>query len=180
MRFDFSPESRLIARTSKYLCDVYGGMLADPEASARVMLTAHELLENAAKYSTDGVGQLQVELSEEPAGGFGVVSIRSSNRAQPERLSDLRQFFEESGQCPDAVALYDRMIARSTTRSFGSGLGLARIQAEAEMKLSYSLKGNEVTITAEARMRVKPELTGRRAGASPGSGSWGGHGPAHD
>ena len=179
MRFDFSPESRLIARTSKYLCDVYGSMLADPDASARVMLTAHELLENAAKYSTDGVGQLHVELAEE-AGGLGVVSIRSSNRAQPERLSDLRQFFEESGQCPDAVALYDRMIARSTTRSFGSGLGLARIQAEAEMSLSYSLRGDEVTITAEARMRVKPDLTGRRSGPSPGSGNWEGHGPAHD
>ena len=74
------------------------------------------------------------------------------------------------------MALYDRMIARSTTRSFGSGLGLARIRAEAEMNLSYSLRGDEVTITAEARVRVKQEARGPRA-ALP---SWGRHGAAHD
>jgi two-component sensor histidine kinase len=176
MRFDFSPESRLIARTSKYVCDFYGTMLADPEASARVMLTTHELLENSAKYSVDGIGQLHIELTEDPTGELGVVSIRSSNRARPDRLGDLRQFFEESERCPDAVALYDRMIARSTTRGSGSGLGLARIQAEAEMKLSYSLREDEVTITAEARVRVKQQARGPRA-ALP---SWGGHGAPHD
>ena len=188
--FDFSPEARLIARTSQYVGDFYNRMLADPDASARVMLTAHELLENSAKYSTDGVGQLQIELQDEAQGDYGLVRIRSSNRARPDRLSDLRQFFEESAHCPDALALYDRMIARSAARTSGSGLGLARIRAEAEMKLSYSLRGDEVTITAEARVRVRKEARGPRAGVSSshpdqadrtgGPGGRGGHGATHD
>jgi two-component sensor histidine kinase len=157
MRFDFSPEGKLIGRTSKYVCDFYSSVLADPDASARVMLAAHELLENAAKYSTDGVGQLQIELSDEEGAEYGVLRICSSNRARPERLGELHRFFEENQRCTDAIALYDRMIARSTTRTFGSGLGLARIRAEAEMDLSYSLKGDQVTITAEARVRVREE-----------------------
>ena len=36
------------------------------------MLTTHELLENAAKYSTDGMGQLHIELHDEPSGDLGV------------------------------------------------------------------------------------------------------------
>ena len=157
MRFEFSPEGKLIGRTSKYVCDFYSTVLADPDASARVMLAAHELLENAAKYSTDGVGQLQIELSDEEGAEYGVVRIRSCNRARLDRLGDLHKFFEESERCADATALYDRLIARSVTRTFGSGLGLARIRAEAEMDLSYSLKGDQVTITAEARVRVREE-----------------------
>ena len=157
MRFDFSPEGKLIGRTSKYVCDFYSAVLADPDASARVMLAAHELLENAAKYSSDGMGQLQIELHDEEGAEFGVVRICSSNRARPDKLGDLQRFFEENRRCDDALALYDRLIARSATRNHGSGLGLARIRAEAEMDLSYSLKGDQVTITAQARVRVRDE-----------------------
>ncbi len=176
LRFDFYPESRLIARTSKYICDFFSNLLVEPDACARLMLTAHELLENAAKYSSDGAGQLQVELHDESPGEQGLLRVCSSNRARADRLGDLRQFFEESVRCADALALYDAMIARSTTRTSGSGLGLARIRAEAEMNLSYSLRGDEVTITAEARVQVKQEARGPRA-ALP---SWGRHGATHD
>ncbi len=157
MRFDFSPEGKLIGRTSKYVCDFYDSVLADPDASARVMLAAHELLENASKYSSDGVGQLHIELRDDEGAEYGVVRICSSNRARPDRLGDLKRFFDENQECADALALYDRMIARSAIRNRGSGLGLARIRAEAEMDLSYSLKGDQVTITAEARVRVRDE-----------------------
>jgi hypothetical protein len=153
IRLDFSPEVRLISRTSKYVCDFYRGVLADPDATDRVMLVAHELLENAAKYSTDGTGHLEIELVER--GGRPLVRIRTSNKAQPDRLDELARFFEESGGCSDAIALYDRMIARSALRKEGSGLGLARVRAEGEMELSLSINGDEVTITAETTVTVK-------------------------
>jgi hypothetical protein len=153
IRLDFTPEVRLISRTSKYVCDFYRTVLADPDASDRVMLVAHELLENAAKYSSDGLGHLQIELVDR--GGEPVVRIRTSNRARPDRLSELHQFFEESCRCSDAIALYDRMIARSAERREGSGLGLARVRAEGEMELSLSIEGDEVTITAESAVQVK-------------------------
>jgi hypothetical protein len=153
IRLDFSPEVRLISRTSKYVCDFYREVLADPDASDRVMLAAHELLENAAKYSADGLGHLEIELVERA--GRPLVRIRTSNRARPDRLTELRRFFDESGRCSDAIALYDRMIARSAQRTEGSGLGLARVRAEGEMDLSFSVNGDEVTITAETTVEVK-------------------------
>jgi hypothetical protein len=161
IQLDFSPEVPLISRTSKYVCDFYRNVLVDPDASARVMLAAHELLENSTKYSSDGEGHLQIELGEKD--GQNVVRIRSSNRALPDQLAELKQFFEESRLCADSLALYDRMIARTAERTEGSGLGLARIRAEGEMELSYSVEGDEVTIMAEAPVQVRPQRqTGNR------------------
>jgi hypothetical protein len=153
---DFMPEVRLIWRTSRYVRDFYGRVLADPDASARVMLAAHELLENSAKYSADGRGQLTIELVER--GGQGFVQIRASNRASAESVAELRRFFAENDRCADPVALYDELIARTARRAEGSGLGLARIRAEGEMALAFSIQGDEVTIVAEAPVRVRREL----------------------
>jgi hypothetical protein len=153
IRLFFSPEVRMISRTSKYVLEFYRSVLADPDASDRVMLAAHELLENAAKYSSDGMGHLEIELA--PRGAGTVVRITTSNRAQPDRLDELHRFFEESLSCSDALALYDRMIARSAQRAEGSGLGLARVRAEGEMELSWCVNGDEVTITAEAMVTVR-------------------------
>ena len=153
IRLEFIPEVRLIWRTSRYVRDFYGNVLTDPDACARVMLTAHELLENAAKYSMDGYGQLHIELLERDGRTF--VQIATSNRASSDRVAELRRFFDENGRTPDAIALYDRMIARTAQRTEGSGLGLARIRAEGEMALSFAIDGDRVTIKAEAPVRVR-------------------------
>jgi hypothetical protein len=160
IRLEFVPEMRLIWRTSRYVRDFYGNVLADPDACARVMLTAHELLENAAKYSADGVGQLEIELVERDQQTY--VQIRLSNRASPESLAELRRFFDESGRTADPIALYDQMIVRTAQRTEGSGLGLARIRAEGEMALGYSVAGDRVTLVAETPVRLKEEESPRR------------------
>jgi hypothetical protein len=147
---------RLIWRTSRYVRDFYGNVLADPDACARVMLTAHELLENAAKYSADGHGQLEIEVVERD--GQPYVRIATRNLASADRLAELRRFFDESGQTPDPIALYDQMIARTAQRTDGSGLGLARIRAEGEMTLSHAIDGETVTIIAETPVRLKGEM----------------------
>ena len=156
IRLDFVPEMRLIWRTSRYVRDFYGNVLADPDACARVMLTAHELLENAAKYSADGHGQLEIEVVERD--GQPYVRIATRNLASAERLGELRRFFDESGRTPDPIALYDQMIARTAQRTDGSGLGLARIRAEGEMVLSHAIDGDTVTIIAETPVRLKGEM----------------------
>jgi hypothetical protein len=152
IRLDFVPEMRLIWRTSRYVRDFYGNVLADPDACARVMLTAHELLENAAKYSADGHGQLEIDVYERD--GQAYVRIATCNLATAERLTELRRFFDESGRTPDPIALYDQMIARTAQRTDGSGLGLARIRAEGEMTLSHVVEGDTVTIVAETPVRL--------------------------
>jgi hypothetical protein len=160
IRLDFVPEMRLIWRTSRYVRDFYGNVLADPDACARVMLTAHELLENAAKYSADGHGQLEIDVLERD--GQSYVRIATRNLASADRLAELRRFFDESGKTPDPIALYDQMIARTAQRTDGSGLGLARIRAEGEMTLSHAIDGDTVTIIAETPVRLKGEMPAAR------------------
>jgi two-component sensor histidine kinase len=77
--FDFKPEVRLITSTRTYLGDLCGHVLLDAATSSRVALTAHEMLENVAKYSRDGKNSLEVELCRRDGRGF--VQIRTKNRA---------------------------------------------------------------------------------------------------
>lgn len=157
IRLEFVPDMRLVWRTSRYVRDFYGTILEDPEACARVMLAAHELMENAAKYSADGLGQIEVRLVERE--GQPWVRISTVNRATPERLAELRRFFDENVKTPDPIAFYDQMIARTAKRSDGSGLGLARIRAEGDMSLHYAVKGDVVSVVAETPVRLKGSTT---------------------
>jgi hypothetical protein len=133
--------------------DFYEGLLADPDLTSRVALTTHELLENTAKYSSDGVTHMQVAVSERE--GQCYVQIRTRNRVTPDRLAELTQFIDEISAAPDPVALYYEFIARTAERPEGSGLGLARIRAEGEMELAYTVEEDQVTIVAEASAQLK-------------------------
>jgi len=150
---DFEARGKIISTTSKFVKELYDGMLADPDATSRVVLTTHELLENTAKYASDGLTHMQVAVAERE--GQNYVQIQTRNRATPARLEELRRFLDEISESHDPIATYYQFIARSAERSEGSGLGLARIRAEGEMDLAYTVDGDEVTIVAEAPVQMK-------------------------
>jgi hypothetical protein len=156
IRLDFEPRGKLISSTSKFVKDFYDPLLVDPDTTSRIVLTAHELLENTAKYASDGVTRMQVALAERE--GQIYVQIETRNRAVPHRLVELLTFLDEIRDADDPLALYYRFIARSATRSEGSGLGLARIRAEGEMSLAYAVDGDEVTIVAETPVELRGDL----------------------
>jgi hypothetical protein len=156
MRLAFRPGIELISSTRRFVGDFLGEVLSDPDASSRVAMTIHELLENVFKYSLDGCANIDI--------GFGdlaekkVVRIRSTNRATEGRLSDLRRRLDELKRSEDPLKLYYRIIAESAKRPEGSGLGLARIRAEGEMDLSYIIDGDQITIVAETAVAVGQHL----------------------
>jgi hypothetical protein len=152
IHLEFRPDSRLIDSTGKFVREFYARVLADPDATSRVVLTIHELLENIAKYSSDGLSHLAVQLLDRD--GTSYVQIRTRNATPPQRLGELRRVLEEVRRSDDPVGLYYRFIARSAQEQEGSGLGLARIRAEGEMDLDYAVRGNEVTILAQAAVKI--------------------------
>ena len=79
------------------------------------------------------------------------------NNALPERLTDTRQRLDALAAAQDKVAHYDAMIRESAGRRDGSGLGLARILAESEMDLRYSIDRSTLTITAEITVSERAE-----------------------
>jgi len=148
----FRPNVELISLVRRFVSSFYEHALPDRDTISRVALATHELLENAVKYSIDGETSIRIELVTES----DAIRIHISNRTDPSHLGALRQRFEEMTQFEDPFVYYQRMIERSAKRTDGgSGLGLARIRAEAEMSLACEIEGNNVCIVAHAPMQVK-------------------------
>ena len=147
IRFDYRPRVQLIASTRALVTDMCHQLLDDADATSRVAMTAHELMENVAKYSSSGEGSVEVELTQR--NGQNYVQVSTKNRASPEQCAHLQHLIDELRGADDPIAYYDAVIAKSA-RSKGSGLGLARIRAEAHMDVALSIEGDQVTILAQA------------------------------
>ena len=152
IRFDYRPRMRLIASTRALVTDLCEQLFDDADATSRVAMTAHELMENVAKYSSGGEGSVEVELSERD--GQSYVQVSTKNRASVEQRETLQHLIGELSRAVDPIAYYDAVIAKSA-RSKGSGLGLARIRAEGKMDVGLSIEGDEVTISAQGSLAVR-------------------------
>ena len=127
----------------------------DQDWVARVHMAAHELTENIAKYSTTAEVSLELDLAHE-AGGRTLI-IRTRNRASPERLIDVTRRLAQLMVADNPDALYDEWLEQSLAAEGVSGLGLARIRAEAGFCFEYAVEGDELTIAVKAPVQ-KPQL----------------------
>jgi hypothetical protein len=140
------PAICLIRSTRSYIQE-FCRQLASPDTSSRVALAAHELLENLAQHASAGPMRIDVDIVEHD--GCDYLRIQTSNRAEPKQLDRLVDVLREVTEAPEAWPMYLRFIARTAEQSEGSGLGLARIRAEADMQIGYAISGDHVTICAE-------------------------------
>lgn len=144
----FQPTVELIASTRRFVCAYFEPLFADPDVVSRIGLATHELLENILKYATDGRTMTRVDLVE--VGRSRTLTIETTSIVTPERRAGLEEIFQEMGSAVDASSYYQLTMCRARHRRHGSGLGLARIWAEAEMKLSVEFADELVTIRAIA------------------------------
>jgi two-component sensor histidine kinase len=142
----FRPSVELISIVRRFVSEFYEQVVADADAAGRLALATHELLENAAKYTTSGETSLHVELDRVA----GAVSVRTRNRTDPARIAVLRRRFDESAAVSDPTVFYNMVLRRSVLEKEGSGLGLARIRAEGEMDLTLVITSDVVEIHARA------------------------------
>ncbi len=137
---------RMVSAVRRLVDTFAEGLGADTDLSARVALTAHELFENVAKYGVDRSGVLRLALVGDGERGRRLV-IAVSNRARPAHVERLKVAFDEMNGGPDPTTFYFNLMMRDTKEG-ESGLGLARIRAEAEMALGLEVVGEEVSIIA--------------------------------
>jgi hypothetical protein len=149
----FRPQIALINSTREYVAGLYTDITRNADLPSRIALTAHELLENVFKYSTDGVAVVDIRVVRGARGDTVRLTIR--NRSEANRIADLRQRIGQLQASDSPHALYYSLLDSIVPDSEVSGLGLARICAEGEMKLAYEIKGDEVTVIAEAPMEVR-------------------------
>ena len=156
----FRPTFELISSAREFVTQFYDAILVDPDTTSRVALTAQELLENATKYSTDGATSLEINVTSE--GDGHVLSVQTSNGANPRHLAELQRRIETMQQSGDAFGYYTDLMMRTAKAVDGSGLGLARVWAEAEMDIHCNIVGTEATIIARMNVALRDDSLGHR------------------
>jgi two-component sensor histidine kinase len=160
LRLSVTPE--VVSPTRRLLEIKLATALDDDDAIYRVAMTAHELLENAAKYATDGHARLRVEVgaASPTAGSQGEIGIRVTltNNAAPDHIDELRAAVREMELEQDPMAHYFALMRRNAKIGSVSRLGLARVRAEGDMQLTVSIDGPSVTIVASTVVRERAAL----------------------
>jgi hypothetical protein len=138
----------IVSPTRRLLESKLAPVLEDDDAVFRVAMAAHELLENAAKYASDGKARLEVEIS--PHNEDALVRVVVTNNASRENIDNLGACFAEMKAEGDAMAHYFALMRRNAKNGSISRLGLARVRAEGEMEIAVDISGDTVKVVASA------------------------------
>jgi hypothetical protein len=141
-----SVSPNMVSPTRRIIEAKLGPALDDEDAIFRVAMTAHELLENAAKYASDGKARLEVSV--QPRGEDAVVRVVVTNNAAREHIDQLGTCYAEMNANRDAMAHYFSLMRLNAKAGALSRLGLARVRAEGEMDIEIDIQGQTVKIVA--------------------------------
>ena len=142
----FRPNIKLVSTVRRFTGEFYRRVLVDQELASRLALATHELLENAVAYAHDDETAIRIEVEGD------TLSVRTWNRALPERLAAIRTSIDRVMAAPDADLYYQEQMMVAAKRNDGSGLGLARVRHEAEMNLSYEIDNDKACIRAVTKI----------------------------
>jgi hypothetical protein len=145
----FTPCLEQVSTVRRFLEDYYQPLLNDPDLLCRMAIAIHELLENASKYSARGASRLQVSVTQNGRGKE--LSVKVSNIPAPEHIGDLRATVAGVTSPVDAAEAYQLHMVAAALRGEGSGLGLARIRAEADMILALTIDATHACVEAVAK-----------------------------
>jgi len=141
----------MAGKIANWLMDFCQMTVNDRETTSRLHMAAHELVENVLKYGS--LPEVGLEFELERRDHQDIVRLKTRNTAAPEQLEEVTRRVTELRAAADPIAYYDRLI-RATAPVLGmSGLGLARIRAEAGLDVDCSVDGREVSIVVQATMR---------------------------
>ena len=142
------PNSRLVAAVSTLVCEFCRGLISDPQVTSRFHMAAQELAENLVKYSVGSEVKLAAQLT--GTRDRAELCLRATNRSTPAQLDQVERCLAALVKAQDPAAHYDRLMREAAPREEGSGLGLARLRAEGELNVDYSIEGDQLTISVHA------------------------------
>jgi hypothetical protein len=146
------PHPRMVSIVRRFVEESFEKLVGDdPQAIFQVSLAVHELLENAAKYSSSEEAELQVQFSIKEK----LARIELTNLSTPQHIARLKACVEEIQKSSHPFELYQTMMRKTHGTKNESGLGLARIRAEGELDLSIEISGQAVTIIASSPLKTE-------------------------
>ncbi|HEY0706483.1 MAG TPA: hypothetical protein VGG33_06795 [Polyangia bacterium] len=151
LSFDLSidPDVRFVSVVRRFVEGAVERLLPESEAVFRVAMAAHELLENASKYCA--TGSVLMRFAARVEGEQALINLSIINDTTPSHIDRLRVRINAICAAPDPFAHYQRLMQETSRVDGESGLGLARIAAEAEMMLGLEVKASTVAIMASTR-----------------------------
>jgi len=150
----FAPSMQQVPVVRDFVTSFYKNVFGDRDGLSRLEVTAHELVENAVKNSTDGVTRLRIDY--DPV--RWIVTVRTLNVPTIDNLGTLRESIREMHTTTDPDAYYQAVLHRSAKQAVGSGLGLARVWVEAGFKIRCELEATGgVWVIAESRVQGRTE-----------------------
>ncbi len=151
--FGEAPPQAMVTPLCQSLVELCRPML-DDDAATRLRLTAHELLENIAKYSAPEACELRFGLERDSGGGL-YASLQTRNVPIAANRDDLELRLAALTAARDPLEHYDSIIADSAGRPAGSGLGLARIHAGTGDRLQHHFGGRSLVVAATGAVWLK-------------------------
>lgn len=151
VRLEFLPSTLLIPVVRQFVSEFYECLLHNPDAVSRVALATHELLENAAKYSSTGGASLAIAVDARE--GVDAVTISIRNPTSEEHVGRVTGLIDAMNQYEDPFEFYQLQMRKTARLKEGSGLGLVRVCVEGEMKLRWSTESGALEIFAETEIR---------------------------
>ncbi len=132
----FAPNWAMIEPAREFLLSFLSVALDNREAASQVCLAAHELMENAIKYSADETAHVQLEVSLD-----GPIVLSVENTIRPEHVEALLAEVHAANEAVDPFEFYQKKMIESLSRPSGkAGLGLARIRWESQMTLTCEVR----------------------------------------
>lgn len=154
----FVPDVALVSAVRCFVTDFYGHLSGEPDVAHRLAMATHELLENAVAHSPDQ--RTEVRIVVRRTGPTMSIAIETRNRVSADRVAHVRRALDEVVSAADPQVLYQELMRRAAKRrDGGSGLGLGRIRAEAELTIAYEIERGEMLIlTATGSFRASSAL----------------------
>jgi hypothetical protein len=152
--FGAAPPQAMVTPLCQSLLELCRPIFQDEDAATRLRLTAHELLENIVKYSAETPCELRFELRKHSAGALTAM-VQTRNVPRTQNRQDAAERLAALTAASDPLEHYDSIIADSARQPAGSGLGLARIHAETEYRLSHRFEGDALLIMASGEVWLK-------------------------
>jgi hypothetical protein len=139
----FRPNVALVSTVRRFIGEFYRKVfIVDEDLAQQLAMATHEMLENAVAYSTDDETEICIEIV------GNVLSVKTWNRSFPDRIARVRTMIDEMNSEPDGDKFYQALLIRTSKHRNSSGLGLARVRAEAEMQVRYEVDNDRVCIIA--------------------------------
>lgn len=145
IKLQLAPAWEHVNATREYLSSVLSHTLGDAAVASQIALAAHELIENAIKYSASDRSKIRIHVEERSR----AMVVTVENDARRQDIATLVTEISAVADTKDPMEYYRNKIELAVKRTDGRAcLGLARIRFESQMSIKWTISGTRVRISA--------------------------------